>query len=104
MIHLMKMMKSKLNGKKRKNDLSVKELPKSQVLPGKSVFRDEYSNEGRRTMQSQLRSLTAYDRHKLLINEYFLSFPGATRLLKRDQLRNSKLQLIFHKIYFINLF
>jgi len=76
--------------KKRKNDLSVKELPKSQVLPGKSVFRDEYSNEGRRTMQSQLRSLTAYDRHKLLINEYFLSFPGATRLLKRDQTRDKK--------------
>nr|CAG4642894.1 EOG090X0H59 [Evadne anonyx] len=76
--------------KKRKHDLSAKELPKTEALPGKAVFRDEYSNEGRRTMQSKLRSLTAYDRHKLLINEYFLSFPGATKLLQRDQSRDKK--------------
>merc|ERR1712071_100786 len=76
--------------KKRKHDLSAKELPKTEALPEKSVFRDEYSNEGRRSMQSQLRSLTAYDRHKLLINEYFLSFPGATKLLQRDKTRDKK--------------
>ena len=30
-------------------------------------------------------SLTAYDRHKLLINQYLLYHPGATELLKRDR-------------------
>ena len=29
--------------------------------------------------------MTAYDRHKLLINEYLLTCPGATELLKRDK-------------------
>ena len=70
-----------------KNELSIANylVFHEIALPEKSVFRDEYSNEGRRSMQSQLRSLTAYDRHKLLINEYFLSFPGATKLLQRDK-------------------
>jgi hypothetical protein len=36
-------------------------------------------------MQSQLRGLTAYDRHKLLINEYYLSIPGGADILKRDK-------------------
>ena len=28
--------------------------------------------------------MTAYDRHKLLVNEYLLNYPGATKLLQRD--------------------
>ena len=54
--------------------------------PSTSVFTEEYAQEARRSMQSQLRGLTAYDRHKMLINQYYLAFPGANLgMLKRDQ-------------------
>lgn len=54
-------------------------------LASKGFFTEEYAQEARRTMQSKLRGLTAYDRHKLLINEYYLSYPGASiNMLKRD--------------------
>ena len=39
-------------------------------------------------MQSQLRGLTAYDRHKLLINEYYMSYPGAASELSRNKYGN----------------
>ena len=61
---------------------------KSSIIPGyasKAVFAEQYSQEARRSMQSHLRGLTAYDRHKLLINQYYLSIPGAVDFLKRDQ-------------------
>ena len=38
---------------------------------------------GRRQRHKYL-ALTAYDRHKLLVNEYLLNYPGATKLLQRD--------------------
>ena len=38
---------------------------------------------GRRQRHKYL-ALTAYDRHKILINEYLLNYPGSTELLKRD--------------------
>ena len=38
---------------------------------------------GRRQRHKYL-ALTAYDRHKLLVNEYLLNYSGATELLKRD--------------------
>nr|CAG4637460.1 EOG090X0H59 [Ceriodaphnia reticulata] len=41
-------------------------------------------------MQSHLRGLTAYDRHKLLINQYYLSIPGAVDFLKRDHSKDKK--------------
>nr|CAG4649798.1 EOG090X0H59 [Scapholeberis mucronata] len=41
-------------------------------------------------MQSHLRGLTAYDRHKMLINQYYLSIPGASNWLQRDQSRDKK--------------
>ena len=54
-------------------------------LASKSVFVEERGRADRSSFQSHLRSLTAYDRHKMLINEYFLSIPGAAQYLKRDQ-------------------
>ena len=38
---------------------------------------------GRRQRHKYL-ALNAYDRHKILVNEYLLNYPGATKLLKRD--------------------
>lgn len=37
------------------------------------------------SVKAQFRSLTAYELHKRLINDYVLNKPGATQLLKRDQ-------------------
>nr|CAG4638140.1 EOG090X0H59 [Chydorus sphaericus] len=42
-------------------------------------------------MQSKLRGLTAYDRHKLLINEYYMSYPGASaNIPRRDPTRDKR--------------
>nr|CAG4651442.1 EOG090X0H59 [Simocephalus serrulatus] len=76
--------------KKRKTDLVTKEIPRSEALVSKSVFAEQYSQEARRSMQSHLRGLTAYDRHKLLINQYYLSIPGAVDSLKRDRTKDKK--------------
>ncbi|EFX71494.1 hypothetical protein DAPPUDRAFT_201676 [Daphnia pulex] len=76
--------------KKRKKDWVVKEKPKSEGLVSKSAFTEQYAQEARRSMQSQLRGLTAYDRHKLLINEYYLSIPGGADMLKRDKTRDKR--------------
>ena len=44
-----------------------------------SVFREEAAlAEGRRQRQNFL-TMNAYDRHKMLINEYFLYYEGATQ-------------------------
>ncbi|XP_057367726.1 protein FRA10AC1-like [Daphnia carinata] len=76
--------------KKRKNDWLVKDKTKSEGLVPKSAFAEQYSQEARRSMQSQLRGLTAYDRHKLLINQYYLTIPGAVDILKRDQSKDKR--------------
>jgi len=56
----------------------------SKAKASTSVFRDEVSrDEGRRQRHKYL-ALNAYDRHKLLINEYLLNYPGAIQLLQRD--------------------
>ncbi|KAI9562712.1 hypothetical protein GHT06_010166 [Daphnia sinensis] len=76
--------------KKRKKDWLVKDKAKSEGLVPKSAFTEQYSQEARRSMQSQLRGLTAYDRHKLLINQYYLTIPGAVDILKRDQSKDKR--------------
>nr|CAG4643592.1 EOG090X0H59 [Ilyocryptus agilis] len=72
--------------KKKKENLAVKDVPKHHQgkLVSKTVFADEYAQEARRSMQSQLRGLTAYDRHKMLINQYYLSIPGGASIFRRD--------------------
>ena len=48
-----------------------------------SVFREEAAlAEGRRQRQNFL-TMNAYDRHKMLINEYFLYYEGATQRFVR---------------------
>lgn len=46
-------------------------------------------DEGRR-QRYHLLSLNAYDRHKQLVNQYLLYFPGATGMLKRDESRDRR--------------
>jgi hypothetical protein len=53
-------------------------------LPGKSFFEDEQRRaEGYR---NRYFALNAYERHKKLVNDYLLYYPGAgAQLLKRDE-------------------
>nr|CAG4645220.1 EOG090X0H59 [Leptodora kindtii] len=76
--------------KKRRKDLAVNVVPKAQVLAHKSFFVEQYDQEERRRTQSQLRGLTAYDRHKMLMNEYFFSIPGSANLLQRDRSKDRR--------------
>nr|CAG4648352.1 EOG090X0H59 [Moina brachiata] len=41
-------------------------------------------------MLSHLRGLTAFDRHKMLINEYYMSSSGAMSLFKRDMSKDKR--------------
>jgi len=56
----------------------------SKAKASSSVFREEAAlAEGRRQRQNFL-TMNAYDRHKMLINEYFLYYEGATKRFGRD--------------------
>nr|CAG4646675.1 EOG090X0H59 [Macrothrix elegans] len=76
--------------KKKKEKLLVKDLPKPQPLVPSSYYTEQYEKEARRSMQSQLRNLTAYDRHKMLINQYYMSVPGRAGLFKRDSSKDKR--------------
>lgn len=53
-------------------------------LPSRSVLADEASREEGRRLRYQMSNLTAFERHKLLINHYVLYHPGSTATLQRD--------------------
>jgi len=56
----------------------------TKAMGSKSVLREEAAmEEGRRQRQNWL-TMNAYDRHKLLINEYCLYYEGATKRFERD--------------------
>ncbi|CAL4133741.1 unnamed protein product, partial [Meganyctiphanes norvegica] len=74
--------------KEKHKELVSKERRKKSGLPAKSS-QDATQEEGRR-MRFQLSSLTAYDRHKMLINHYLLYHPGATKKLERDVSRDKR--------------
>ena len=60
----------------------------SKAKASNSVFREEAAlAEGRRQRQNFL-SMNAYDKHKMLINEYFLYYSGATNEINRDSSRD----------------
>ncbi len=69
-------------GGSRKN----KEPKASARIMSEEVSKDEY-----RRQRADLLSLSAYDRHKKLVNEYLLFFPGATKLImQRDSSRDRR--------------
>lgn len=53
-----------------------------------SVFREEAALAEGRAQRQNILSMNAYDRHKLLINEYFLYYPGSTGRFERDTSRD----------------
>lgn len=48
------------------------------------MLADEASHEEGRRLRYQMSNLTAFERHKLLINHYVLYHPGSTAALQRD--------------------
>lgn len=52
--------------------------------PSQSMLADEASHEEGRRLRYQMSNLTAFERHKLLINHYVLYHPGSTAALQRD--------------------
>jgi protein FRA10AC1 len=65
-------------------DLATKSSAKREAKATRSVFTEEATRESGRKLRSQFLEMNAYDRHKMLINEYVLYFPGATARLQRD--------------------
>ncbi|XP_066977728.1 protein FRA10AC1 homolog isoform X2 [Macrobrachium rosenbergii] len=75
----------KLRNKQRERHAFLnKERRQKSGLPSKSLLSSSASNEEGRRLRYQMSNLTAYERHKLLINHYVLYYPGSTALLQRD--------------------
>ncbi|CAO4363772.1 unnamed protein product [Caenorhabditis nigoni] len=71
--------------KKRKGDLMEKvrpdDLMKRKRTDGRADFQEEHGRMHRK--MAKMMSMNAYERHKEMINLYYLSYPGATKLLNR---------------------
>nr|CAG4641313.1 EOG090X0H59 [Eulimnadia texana] len=76
--------------KRKRMDLATVPKTKTSGLASKSIFASEASKEEGRRLRSHLLSLNAYDRHKMLVNEYLLCYPGATKTLQRDHSRDKR--------------
>ena len=72
----------------KRQDLARKPATFRAPKPKKEDFVDEAAKEGNRVRQSHFMALSAYDRHKELVNNYFLYFSGATKDLARDTSRD----------------
>ena len=56
----------------------------SKAKAGSSYFSEEVARDEGRRQRHKLLALNAYDRHKLLVNEYLLNRAGSTSILQRD--------------------
>jgi protein FRA10AC1 len=80
--------KAKRRKREKRKDLAGKErLTKAAKVSSAHFSSEVAADEGRRQRYHML-SLNAYDRHKQLVNEYFLYYRGATANLKRDTSRD----------------
>nr|XP_053652760.1 protein FRA10AC1 homolog [Cherax quadricarinatus]XP_053652769.1 protein FRA10AC1 homolog [Cherax quadricarinatus]XP_053652774.1 protein FRA10AC1 homolog [Cherax quadricarinatus] len=70
--------------------LFQRERPSRQGLPSKSFLADVASKDEGKRLRYQMSNLTAYERHKLLINHYILYHPGSTAALQRDTSRDKR--------------
>lgn len=79
----------KAKKKARRHDLTqdafkTSAKDRSKQRTGFEFYRNEEDKERGRINRADILSLNAYDRHKMLVNQYVLYFPGATKLLNRD--------------------
>lgn len=72
--------------KRARHDLALpaKQDLRKKAKADKEVFREEAGAEEGRKQRLQLLSLSAYDRHKQLVNTYQLYYRGSTSSLQRD--------------------
>ncbi|XP_047491206.1 protein FRA10AC1 homolog [Penaeus chinensis] len=59
-------------------------------LPSKLLLADAASQDEGKRRRYQMSNLTAYERHKMLINEYILYHPGSTNSLQRDTSKDKR--------------
>ncbi|XP_060551098.1 protein FRA10AC1-like, partial [Ruditapes philippinarum] len=72
--------------KRRKyEDLAKKEKKKSSKKGHKRELEDEYNKEEGRIMRHRIVSMNAFDRHKLLINNYLTYYCGQNTDFERDR-------------------
>jgi len=73
--------------KKARHDLASKgkKDARRHAKGSKEVFRAECAMEEGRKLRNNLLSLSAYDRHKQLVNTYQLYYKGSTSTLERDK-------------------
>lgn len=72
----------------RSKDLVAPPPPRREPKAHRDVVTSEYSLEEKRRERNCFLALDAYTRHKKLINDYLLCYPGSTAKLKRDTSRD----------------
>ncbi|KAH3787713.1 protein FRA10AC1-like [Dreissena polymorpha] len=76
---------SEAERKRRKYaDLSAKDKKKKSSKGHKRELEEEYNKEEGRIMRHKIISLNAFDRHKVLVNNYLTYYGGTATELKRD--------------------
>ncbi|KAK5980422.1 hypothetical protein GCK32_020147 [Trichostrongylus colubriformis] len=72
--------------KRKRADFDDKAFSSLEKKPGRNEARAWFQDEHGRVhrQMSRMMALDAYSRHKELINLYYLSHPGATKILQRD--------------------
>ncbi|CAB3411377.1 unnamed protein product [Caenorhabditis bovis] len=75
---------SDVERKRKRTDFLEKEypgeVPKQKRKDAKHWFQDEHSRMHKK--MGRMMSMNAYQRHKEIINMYYLSFPGSTKMLQ----------------------
>ena len=74
--------------RRRRKDLTEKPRQSAGGRPDGSFFSEERAKQEGRVRRLHYLTLNAYDRHKELINNYHLYYPGATAALRRDSSRD----------------
>lgn len=77
-----------VSGGRAGKDLVAPPPPRREPKAHRDVVASEYSLEEKRRERNCFLALDAYTRHKKLINDYLLCYPGTTTKLKRDTSRD----------------
>ncbi|XP_022096534.1 protein FRA10AC1 homolog isoform X2 [Acanthaster planci] len=79
--------------KRARYDLATKSRPSAAAVPSKRLVQTEYSREEGKAQRFHFLALNAYGRHKELVNNYLLYYPGAKEQLFKRNTVNDKTDL-----------
>ncbi|XP_038046835.1 protein FRA10AC1 homolog isoform X2 [Patiria miniata] len=79
--------------KRARDDLATKSSRSVAAVPSKRLVQDEYSREEGKAQRFHFLALTAYGRHKELVNNYLLYYPDAKEQLFKRNTANDKTDL-----------